>query len=563
MAVIQISKIQVRRGRELTNSGIPQLSSGEFAWTVDTQRLFIGNGSVSEGAPYVGNTEILTENSNILEIASGYQFAQGDPSVPTAVTRSLQSKLDEIQVSVLDFGAIPDGITNNSVFFENAFKNLFANTDSRYKKVLIVPNGVYKFTSDLRIPKNVILKGETQSGVILDIGSNNIKLAITTLVNNELDFITGLDQFDSTNRPENLHISNLTIKRTSGRFIISGAINSTFERLIVKGEYDLGDSVSDISDEPSAIYWEHQIEGTAVTNVKFYSCIFENNSIGIKSKLIPPFPIEPADYDTEILISDSRFFTVFIGICIEAIEEIGNHWQINDCEFESTFSSAIRSSNYVGGPGGRSTIIQRCKFTRCANGGDDSDNPKEPIIYFGESIGNLVIDSNSDRIQRSNIASLSTQLSVVEVKQGDKSIFINRAHSLIIKSDSPTTLAVFSADNRYYNINYFLRLGNYSRVGRLTLSINNILSMVDVNQLDEPVAITDEYQYSPSLESTPGASILNSFEFFADLRDNTKPIGDSVADTIVLSYKNPISSLGDGSNDGVEGSISFDITYGV
>lgn len=552
MAVIQISKIQVRRGRELTNSGIPQLSSGEFAWTVDTQRLFIGNGSVSEGAPYVGNTEILTENSNILEIASGYQFAQGDPSVPTSITRSLQSKLDEIQVSVLDFGAVPDGITNNSVFFENAFKNLFANTNARYKKILIVPNGVYKFTSDLRIPKDVILKGETQTGAILDIGSNNIRFAVI----NQFDgFDTGLDQFDSSNRPENLHISNLTVRRTTGQFIISGAFNSTIERIIFKGNYNLGDNVSSISTEPAAIYWENQIIDTAVTNLKFYSCIFENNSIGIKSKLISPFDT----YDTEVLVSDSRFFDQHMGIYIEAVEETGNHWQINDCEFELIFSSAVRSSNYVGEAGGRSTIIQRCKFTRCGNGTDNTDSPKDPVVYFGESIGNLVIDSNSDRIQGSNVTANLNQVSVVEVKHGDKSIFLNRAYSVIDLADSQTTLAVFSANNRYYHINYFLRLGNLSRVGKLTLSINDNLSMTDVNLLEEPVAITDEYQYAPSLESTPGASILNSFEFFTDLRDNN---GDGFADTIVLLYKNPLSSSGE-SNDGVTGSISFDVTYGV
>ena len=43
MAVVQISKIQVRRGRKNGESGIPQLSSGEFAWAVDSQELFIGN----------------------------------------------------------------------------------------------------------------------------------------------------------------------------------------------------------------------------------------------------------------------------------------------------------------------------------------------------------------------------------------------------------------------------------------------------------------------------------------------------------------------------------------
>ena len=67
MAVIQISKIQVRRGLQ---ENLPQLSSGEFGWSVDTRKLYIGNGSLSEGAPEVGLTEILTEHSSASQQAS-------------------------------------------------------------------------------------------------------------------------------------------------------------------------------------------------------------------------------------------------------------------------------------------------------------------------------------------------------------------------------------------------------------------------------------------------------------------------------------------------------------
>lgn len=58
MAVIQISKIQVRRGLQ---ENLPQLASGEMGWSVDERRLYIGNGTLVEGAPEVGVTEILTE----------------------------------------------------------------------------------------------------------------------------------------------------------------------------------------------------------------------------------------------------------------------------------------------------------------------------------------------------------------------------------------------------------------------------------------------------------------------------------------------------------------------
>lgn len=60
MAVIQISKIQVRRGLQ---ENLPQLASGELGWSIDERRLYIGNGTLAEGAPAVGVTEILTEFS--------------------------------------------------------------------------------------------------------------------------------------------------------------------------------------------------------------------------------------------------------------------------------------------------------------------------------------------------------------------------------------------------------------------------------------------------------------------------------------------------------------------
>ena len=236
MAVVQISKIQQRRGQKLL-SGMPQLSSAELAWAVDTQELFIGNGSVAEGAPYVGNTRVLTEHDNILELAGSYKFAEPDLSITASIFRSLQSKLDEIQVSVIDFGPQPDPSTNHTPHFVTAFTQLFQNANTGYRKVLIVPNGHYYLTSTLRIPSNVILRGETQDGVILDIGANAIEFlsAAGTDV---------LGPFTSTDHPENVSISNLTIQYTTGGIDITGLKDSKFENVKWKSTYTLGDTVS-------------------------------------------------------------------------------------------------------------------------------------------------------------------------------------------------------------------------------------------------------------------------------------------------------------------------------
>ena len=68
MAVIQISRIQHRRGLE---SDLPNLASAELGWSVDTRKLYIGNGTIEEGAPSLGKTEILTQYS-ILDFESSY-----------------------------------------------------------------------------------------------------------------------------------------------------------------------------------------------------------------------------------------------------------------------------------------------------------------------------------------------------------------------------------------------------------------------------------------------------------------------------------------------------------
>ena len=71
MAIVQISKIQVRRGLEHDLSP-GTLDSGELGWSVDTRKLYIGNGTAQEGGTEPGHkTEILTEFS-IVNFTTGF-----------------------------------------------------------------------------------------------------------------------------------------------------------------------------------------------------------------------------------------------------------------------------------------------------------------------------------------------------------------------------------------------------------------------------------------------------------------------------------------------------------
>jgi hypothetical protein len=93
MAIVQISQVKHRRGLQ---EDLPQLASAELGWSIDTRRLFIGNGGLDEGAPETGNTEILTEYSNI-------------PGV-TSYTQTLDDNTANVAVANMVFDSTEPGV---------------------------------------------------------------------------------------------------------------------------------------------------------------------------------------------------------------------------------------------------------------------------------------------------------------------------------------------------------------------------------------------------------------------------------------------------------------------
>ena len=176
MAVVQISRIQIRRGRANSGTGFPQLASGELGWAVDTQELYIGNGSVAEGSPAVGNTKVLTEKDliaqgNLLALLQ-YIYKPDDiitgSSANTPVQRQLQARLDD-RVTVIDFGAIGDDTNDDTAELQRAIDQLFLNPISKSsvdtvdgvktRVILELPPGIFKTTSTLYIPSYATLIG--------------------------------------------------------------------------------------------------------------------------------------------------------------------------------------------------------------------------------------------------------------------------------------------------------------------------------------------------------------------------------------------------------------------
>ena len=523
MAVVQISKIQVRRGKKNSNTGVPQLSSAEFAWAVDTQELFIGNGSVAEGAPLVGNTKILTENDNIIELASSYQFASDDPGITESVSRSLGDKIDEIEVSVADFGAVGDGSTDNVDAFEAALTQLFANADNTYRKVLKIPNGEYLFTSDLNIPSNAVIEGENTEEVILNIGANNVLFTTTAGAQ--------IASFTSSDRPENIVFKNFTVERTTGQVVFSGVKNSLVEHVKFKGNYILGESVGSLSTEPGALFWNNNLVGIKTDNIVFRNCKFENNSVGVRC-------LQTSAFETRITFDGCHFEILDTGVYVEGVSTQENNWAINDCVFEEIARQAFKSTNGIG------TKIQRSIFKNVGNGTGTAALPETSQIEFGESKDNIVLDCSTDRIESAVLTDDNTTAAVPEVENSDFSSFTNRLDTDIFLSDSFRTLAALSANQSFYEIPYTVRLSTETRTGRLRLMINGSRT---------EVTLADESNYSATSSLSAAGQLMTGFEFDVSIEDND---ADSGNDTVILSYKNPLAT-------GSTGSIAFGISYGV
>jgi len=178
MAVVQISRIQIRRGQANSGTGFPQLASGELGWAIDTQQLYIGNGAVSEGSPAVGNTRVLTQSdlsgtSNLLQQLQ-HIYRVNDVSVVTGpsanspINRSLQNRLDD-RVSTIDFGTVGDGTADDTAALQRAINQLFLNpttpaysdtTSGTSKRVILqMPAGRFNISSTIYIPSYASLVG--------------------------------------------------------------------------------------------------------------------------------------------------------------------------------------------------------------------------------------------------------------------------------------------------------------------------------------------------------------------------------------------------------------------
>lgn len=271
MAVTTISRIQHRRG---VATDLPQLAAGELGWAIDEQKLYIGNGTVADGAPAVGNTEILTGSSGLFSASTNYVYkgylGDATPIITgngVDISRTLQATLDET-VSVKAFGAVGDASTNDTAAIQRALDELYTDTDKtdvRSRRRLFFPAGQYNISSTITIPPYANLVGEGADRTILYYSGAAAPVAVTQdNAGNEYPNISALVQ--------NVNIEQITFKNGTAHtgFSVDCAKDVRFVRCKFQGTY----AASGVDVANSKGVTTRSTTALPSSNIIFDSCVF-------------------------------------------------------------------------------------------------------------------------------------------------------------------------------------------------------------------------------------------------------------------------------------------------
>jgi len=470
MPIVQISRIQHRRGKR---TDLPQLAAGELGWVIDEQRLFIGNGTVSDGAPAVGNTEIITEGSSAFTTALSYTYKGylGDSTpITTSQQRTLQDRLDEY-VSVRDFGAKGDDSTADLTAIQNAIDELYIDTDkddTRARRVLFFPAGTYKISSALKIPPFAHLVGEGPDKTIIKNSGNN---AVMVMQDDEGNVGSNIGNSSATT-PTQIQITNMTLRQSVayGGVSLDRVTNAYFNNVKFQGTFASGGTDGSTS---KGVTVTNSTATHSTSNIVFNQCQFTKFA-----RLI-----DLSFNCTNIKFHACDFKTAFYGALIGA-EMDGSTTGLDDGPRDIQFTSSSWSD-----------IGQQAILVSPATGTTDDAGPRHIVShanFYAKTVGNNFEGVGSIRevpiIQFDNDECSSVQdfFERTDLRRSDGSSELNAAPEVqgigvttkLIKSQtlpdntsSATTINEFPAlSSKGIVIKYKITRGTLDRTGEFIIS---------------------------------------------------------------------------------------------
>ena len=366
MPIVQISRIQHRRGK---NTDLPQLAAGEIGWVVDEQRLYIGNGTVADGAPAVGNTEIVTAGSSAFTSALSHTYKGylGDSTpVGTAQQRSIGDRLDDY-VSVKDFGAKGDDSTADITAIQNAIDEIYKDTDkddTRSRRILFFPAGTYRINAALKIPPYAALVGEGPDKTIIRNSGNN---AVMVTMDDEGNVGANIGNSSATT-PTQIQISSMTLRNTVayGGMSLDRVTHAYFNNVKFQGSYASGGSDASTS---KGITVTNSTAVLSTTNVIFNQCQFTKFA-----RLV-----DISFNATNIKFHNCDFATAYYGALIGA-EMDGSTAGLTDGPRDMQFTSSSWSD-----------IGQQAILVAPATGTTDGAGPRHIVShanYYAKNVAN-------------------------------------------------------------------------------------------------------------------------------------------------------------------------------
>ncbi len=527
MAIVQISRITQRKGLAID---LPQpLAGAELGWAIDERKLYIGNGTLEDGAPVIGNTEVLTQFSDILSYSTQYTYkgeaagyaVQTGATTGTPVSQSLQSRLDSYAV-ITDFGPTGDGVTDVTADINRALYQIFCrDLNPSIRRSIFFPAGVYIITDTLLIPPYCKIYGEGSDSTIISFNvqpwTSTIAYASGVLVENSGSYYRSLaavpigtpigsaTYWAAESLPEYMFRTTDSLQQTgvnigtggalppgyvemSGmKFVantptsgalIEGAVNSSFSSIGIEGN-GTTTTLTTATDDTSAIRFANA-GSYVVSNITWDSCQFTNIVYGVET-----------DEAVEgVTVSNSLFDTLYQGVYLGNIvaPAVGpTGVRIVQNKFDNVYAEGVSIVNVSLNATAYNT------FYDVGNHFNGLTNPVTPVIDLDAtnnvSIGDMFARTTQystgvrPRIKLNNLNSIALGMNVNNIQlYQDNVVDLTLANQLglgtyqrvagiqdIINDNSSANLAYVAGTYiSSFKMDYTISRGDFRRTGTLT-----------------------------------------------------------------------------------------------
>ena len=490
MAIVQISQITNRKGLQVD---LPQLAGAELGWSIDERRLFIGNGTLAEGAPVVGNTEILTEFSDILEFQTTYTYkgeaagyvVQTGPTAGDPVTQSLQTWLDQF-ATVKDFGAVGDGLTDDTEAINRALYQLFCReTNPQIRRSLFFPAGVYRVSSTIFIPPYATLWGEGADNSVIQMDNGED----STLTNYVARTADSLQQFgvnigaNGAAPPQYITITNMGFRNldlTTDVFLVEDAANCRFQNVGFYGPLTQTELTTDSDDTACVRFASTPI--LVCSQIVFDGCQFRGTTFGMTTATA----LGGTDQQVAgITVSNSNFDTLYQGVVLGSETPVNGGatgFRVMGNLFDNIYAEGV----YIGAVSLNATGHNI--FYSVGNNFGPSSTPYTAVINI-ESANNISI---SDLFERTDAFSSSQAPGISFPRillNGQSSIATTNGREIAVGSYvrqsgvafplaqnvvSQTIISINSYVIPTFAINYTITRGSARRIGTFTVSTEDL-----------------------------------------------------------------------------------------